>query len=136
MNLLSELVMLVTHIIALTEVAAFCIIHRLCFSARKVVFEEFAHTPRTLSGLTFPLLNISPEDATKLFVSGGSTDLSTRGITIKKNPNSASSPQHWAPILYISLHRSLWLALTSCRTQGQRGPFNEGFPPLERGTKK
>lgn len=79
MYLLGEFVVPVTHI-ALTEVAAFCIPHSLCFSARKVIFEEFTHPRRAVSGLICLLPNIPPEGATKLFVLGGSTVLPTGGI--------------------------------------------------------
>lgn len=115
MSLLSELIMPVTHT-ALTEVAGFCIPHRLYFSARKVVFGEFAHTPRTISHLACLPLNTSPEEATKLLVSGGSTDLSTGGIIVKIIPNTASSPQQRVPILYTHPplpHDSLRLVLAS-----------------------
>lgn len=75
----------VTHI-ALTKVPAFYIPQSL------QEFEEFAHFPINVSGLTSPLLKTSPKEATKLFGSGGSADLPTGEIIVKKSPNTASSP--------------------------------------------
>lgn len=84
---------------ALSEVAAFGIPHGLCSSARTLVFEEFRHTPRTTPCLPWLLLNSSPEAAAKPFRSEGST--SGGGIIAKPIPNTAPSPQHWAPLFYI-----------------------------------